>query len=144
MYACSNPDDFKKPFHESAMKKVVDSWINSILLIITLPPRPQKTSSVVAIGRTDKAQSQQGEAGGRGDEEVIPDLQPSCALSGTTQDQSSERNEEGERKETEQSTKDDEEEDIGRRVVLKVVEEKEEEQEQGEGSQSKDRPRQRG
>ena len=49
------------------MKKIVDAWINSILLLITLPPRPQPRPS----NTTERADN----------DEQIPDLVPSCKLS---------------------------------------------------------------
>ena len=54
MYARSDPNDFRKLFHKSTLKKVVEAWINSILLFITLPPHPQPRPLDINTGRSKK------------------------------------------------------------------------------------------
>ena len=53
------------------MKKVVDAWINSILLLITLPPRPQPRPLDTSTGQSKEELI----------DEQIPDLVPSCKSS---------------------------------------------------------------
>ena len=42
MFVCSDPSDFLKPYKETEMSKIVEQYVNSILLNVTLPPN-QKT-----------------------------------------------------------------------------------------------------
>ena len=39
---CCDHDDYQKLFKESEMNKLIDSHVNSILLLITIPPPPQR------------------------------------------------------------------------------------------------------
>lgn len=69
LFAASDPYDFQKPYKESQMHKFVELHVNSILLNITLPPRPENVEIIEAPSKPNE------------EEEVVPDLVPSHGAS---------------------------------------------------------------
>ena len=61
LFAASDPYDFQKPYKESQMHKFVELHVNSILLNITLPPRPENVETIEASSKPNE------------EEEVIPE-----------------------------------------------------------------------
>ena len=42
VFACCDPEDYRKDFRDSEMHKLIDQYANSILLNITIPPPPRR------------------------------------------------------------------------------------------------------
>ena len=49
VFACSDAEDYKRPFRESEMNRLIEVHINSILLYITIPPPPQKREGEITF-----------------------------------------------------------------------------------------------
>ena len=50
MYVSSDPEDYQKQYKDSLMYRYVDFHFNSILLNITIPPLPPKTTPTTTEG----------------------------------------------------------------------------------------------
>jgi ubiquitin carboxyl-terminal hydrolase 47 len=63
IFACSDPEDFRKPFKESEMNKLIDVHVNSILLYVTIPPPPQRPAIATTTAETTEERDEEREGG---------------------------------------------------------------------------------
>ncbi|CAI8044308.1 Ubiquitin carboxyl-terminal hydrolase 47 [Geodia barretti] len=79
IFACSDPEDFRKPFKESEMNKLIDVHVNSILLYVTIPPPPQRPAIATTTAETTEERDEEREGGVAMESSVdIPAEQPAA------------------------------------------------------------------
>ena len=49
VFACSDAEDYERPFRESEMNKLIEVHVNSSLFYVTIPPPPQRRQGQIPI-----------------------------------------------------------------------------------------------